>query len=339
MLAGRRGRREPALCVRQVTTLFGRRCGALARLSAALAARPWCHTVGVSRSIVPVRGLVALCAVSCLSPHGRAPVDRPTRARWDAPAGSCCVPARFGPPCRGVFASTLPRRGLVLTGFLAYFMAERSTSRGALPRWSLFSRCPVQAISVALAPRWPPVRACRHDGGGTHLPSNVRLRGRVRPHFPTAVGAAARRTTRVHMTYRPASTRDGLFDPSERTVAAAVTTPPSPTKQNKHNEPSRKKNRPTARPDPRRGPASNSRAALCARCGAPGASGRYTRAAVALGPSPAVGSGVGSSTGSPLPATEPLEAPLIVCPAHRGTCSADCAEPLPAWIGGGRDIH
>lgn len=124
-----------------------------------------------------------------------------------------------------LFAVDAAGGGLVTTGFLSYYLAERyDASIGALG-WLFFAVAVVQAISVLLAPLLASRFGLVATMVGTHLPSNVLLASMAfAPTFPTAVVLLLARTTLSQM---DVPTRQALVmsvvSPDERTAAAAIT--------------------------------------------------------------------------------------------------------------------
>jgi len=125
----------------------------------------------------------------------------------------------------GLFAVDAAGGGLVTTGFLSYYFAERYHASVAALGWLFFSVSVVQAISVLLAPRLARRFGLVATMVGTHLPSNVLLASvAFAPTFPFAVVLLLARTTLSQM---DVPTRQALVmtvvTPAERTSAAAVT--------------------------------------------------------------------------------------------------------------------
>src|SRR5258707_14714761 len=125
----------------------------------------------------------------------------------------------------GLFAVDAAGGGLVTTGFLAYYFAERYHASVVALGWLFFAVSVVQAVSVPLAPR----RARRFGlvaaMVGTHLPSNLLLAAvAFAPTFPIAGLLLLARTMLSQM---DVPTRQALVmtvvTPAERTAAAAVT--------------------------------------------------------------------------------------------------------------------
>jgi MFS family permease len=125
----------------------------------------------------------------------------------------------------GLFAVDAAGGGLVTTGFLSYFLAERYHASAAQLGWLFFAVSVVQAASVALAPLLARRFGLLATMVGTHLPSNVLLASvAFAPAFPVAAALLLARTTLSQMDV-PA--RQALVmtavTPEERTAAAAVT--------------------------------------------------------------------------------------------------------------------
>jgi hypothetical protein len=175
--------------------------------------------------LVPV-GITGATLAARLSPAVEAPPDRAstlgpvTRAR-----------ARLGPSrgvvkrLAGLFAVDAAGGGLVTTGFLSYYLAERYHVSVIALGWLFFAVSLVQAISVALAPLLARRFGLIATMVGTHLPSNVLLAAiAFAPTFGVAAVLLLARTTLSQM---DVPTRQALVmtvvTPAERTAAAAVT--------------------------------------------------------------------------------------------------------------------
>lgn len=124
-----------------------------------------------------------------------------------------------------LFAVDAGGGGLVTTGFLSYFFAQRFGVTLVALGWLFFTVALVQAGSVLLAPM-----LARHYGlvatmVGTHLPSNVLLASIA--FAPTFAVAAVLLLARTTLSQMDVPTRQALVmtavTPSERTAAAAVT--------------------------------------------------------------------------------------------------------------------
>jgi MFS family permease len=125
----------------------------------------------------------------------------------------------------GLFAVDAAGGGLVTTGFLSYYFAERYHAPVADLGWLFFAVSVVQAISVAVAPLLARRFGLVATMVGTHLPSNVLLASvAFAPTFGVAAGLLLARTTLSQMDV-PA--RQALVmaavTPQEQTPAAAVT--------------------------------------------------------------------------------------------------------------------
>ncbi len=125
----------------------------------------------------------------------------------------------------GLFAVDAAGGGLVTTGFLSYYFAERYHVPVADLGWLFFAVSVVQAISVAVAPLLARRFGLVATMVGTHLPSNVLLASvAFAPTFGVAAGLLLARTTLSQMDV-PA--RQALVmaavTPREQTPAAAVT--------------------------------------------------------------------------------------------------------------------
>jgi MFS family permease len=115
--------------------------------------------------------------------------------------------------------------GLVTTGFLSYYFAERYHASVIALGWLFFSVSAVQAVSVALAPLVARRFGLIATMVGTHLPSNVLLASvAFAPSFGVAVVLLLARTTLSQMDVptRQALVMTAVTD-EERTAAAAVT--------------------------------------------------------------------------------------------------------------------
>src|SRR5262249_13567327 len=125
----------------------------------------------------------------------------------------------------GLFAVDAAGGGLVTTGFLSYYFAERYHVSVVALGWLFFTVAVVQAISVALAPLLVRRFGLIATMVGTHLPSNLLLAAvAFAPPFPAAALLLLVRTTLSQM---DGPTRQALVmtvvTPGERTAAAAVT--------------------------------------------------------------------------------------------------------------------
>jgi MFS family permease len=125
----------------------------------------------------------------------------------------------------GLFAVDAAGGGLVTTGFLSYYFAERYHVSVVALGWLFFAVSVVQAVSVALAPLLARRFGLIATMVGTHLPSNMLLAAvAFAPTFPVAAVLLLARTTLSQM---DVPTRQALVmtvvTPEERTAAAAVT--------------------------------------------------------------------------------------------------------------------
>ncbi len=202
--------------------------GALGALGAAL--------VGMSQSsaavhawlfvaLVPVGLVGAMCAL------GLSAAVEPSDGRPGASSGRGGERAKLG-PSRGVvhrlaalFSVDAAGGGLVTTGFLSYYLAERYGVSLAALGWLFFAVSAMQAVSVLLAPVIARRIGLVPTMVGTHLPSNVLLASMAfAPTFLVAVVLFLARTTLSQM---DVPTRQALVmtvtTPPERTAAAAVT--------------------------------------------------------------------------------------------------------------------
>jgi MFS family permease len=125
----------------------------------------------------------------------------------------------------GLFAVDAAAGGLVTTGFLSYFFAQRYHASVTGLGWLFFAVSVVQAVSVAVAPLLARRFGLIATMVGTHLPSNMLLAAvAFAPTFPVAAVLLLARTTLSQM---DVPTRQALVmtavTPVERTPAAAVT--------------------------------------------------------------------------------------------------------------------
>jgi MFS family permease len=125
----------------------------------------------------------------------------------------------------GLFAVDAAGGGLVTTGFLSYYFAERYHVSVVALGWLFFAIAVVQAVSVALAPLLARRFGLVATMVGTHLPSNLLLAAvAFAPTFSVAALLLLARTTLSQM---DVPTRQALVmtvvTPNERTAAAAVT--------------------------------------------------------------------------------------------------------------------
>jgi MFS family permease len=125
----------------------------------------------------------------------------------------------------GLFAVDAAGGGLVTTGFLSYYFAERYHAPVAALGWLFFAVSVVQAISVALAPLLARRFGLIATMVGTHLPSNLLLAAVA--FAPTVGVAALLLLARTTLSQMDVPTRQALVmtvvTPEERTAAAAVT--------------------------------------------------------------------------------------------------------------------
>ena len=175
--------------------------------------------------LVPVGITGAVLAVR-LSPAVEA---RP----YEAPAPGSAAPARsrLGPSravvrrLAGLFAVDAAGGGLVTTGFLSYYLAERYHASVVALGWLFFAVSVVQAISVALAPLLARRFGLIATMVGTHLPSNMLLAAVA--FAPTFAVAAVLLLARTTLSQMDVPTRQALVmtvvTPPERTAAAALT--------------------------------------------------------------------------------------------------------------------
>jgi MFS family permease len=192
----------------------------LGRDGASGGVRAWLFLV-----LVPA-GITGVVLAARLSPAVEA---RPAGA--SAPKPVAWARSRLGPSravvrrLAGLFAVDAAGGGLVTTGFLSYYLAERYHASVVALGWLFFAVSVVQAISVALAPLLARRFGLVATMVGTHLPSNVLLAAvAFAPTFGLAALLLLARTTLSQM---DVPTRQALVmavvTPEERTAAAAVT--------------------------------------------------------------------------------------------------------------------
>jgi MFS family permease len=139
--------------------------------------------------------------------------------------------SRLGPSRRvvhrlaGLFAVDAAGGGLVTTGFLAYYLAQRYGVSVAQLGWLFFTTAGIQAVSVTIAPRLARRFGLVATMVGTHLPSNVLLAAvAFAPTFGVAVALLLARTCLSQMDVPTRQTLVmAMVTPGERTMAAAVT--------------------------------------------------------------------------------------------------------------------
>jgi MFS family permease len=181
---------------------------------------------GLFAALIPV-GLAGAVLAWRLSPAVEAPAEETLPGLGPA-AGArprLGVSRRVVRRLAALFAVDAAGGGLVTTGFLAYFLAQRYGVSVAALGWLFFAVSVVQAVSVALAPRLARRFGLVATMVGTHLPSNVLLAAvAFAPSFPAAAALLLARTTLSQM---DVPTRQALVmavvTPAERTAAAAVT--------------------------------------------------------------------------------------------------------------------
>jgi MFS family permease len=124
-----------------------------------------------------------------------------------------------------LFAVDAGGSGLVTTGFLSYYLADRYHATVIELGWLFFSISAVQAVSVAVAPLLARKFGLIATMVGTHLPSNVLLASVA--FAPSFGGAAILLLARTTISQMDVPTRQALVmtavTPDERTAAAAVT--------------------------------------------------------------------------------------------------------------------
>ena len=172
--------------------------------------------VGISGAVLAARLSPAVEA----SPDKASALEPVTRARSQL-GPSRSVVRRLA----GLFAVDAAGGGLVTTGFLSYYFAERYHVSVVALGWLFFAVSVVQAISVALAPLLARRFGLVATMVGTHLSSNGLLAAvAFAPGFGVAALLLLARTTLSQM---DVPTRQALVmtvvTPEERTAAAAVT--------------------------------------------------------------------------------------------------------------------
>jgi hypothetical protein len=175
--------------------------------------------------LIPV-GISGAILAARLSPAVEPPCAQASALETVTKARSQLGPSR--PVVRrlaGLFAVDAAGGGLVTTGFLSYYFAERYHVSVVALGWLFFAVSVVQAVSVALAPLLARQFGLVATMVGTHLPSNLLLAAvAFAPTFGVAALLLLARTTLSQM---DVPTRQALVmtvvTPSERTAAAAVT--------------------------------------------------------------------------------------------------------------------
>jgi len=181
---------------------------------------------GLFAVLIPV-GVAGALLAWLLSPAVEAPAQGPPPAL----AHVVTTRSRLGPSRRvvhrlaGLFALDAGGGGLVTTGFLSYFFAQRYGVGIVALGWLFFTVAVIQAGSVLLAPRLARRFGLVATMVGTHLPSNLLLAAvAFAPTFPVAAVLLLARTTLSQM---DVPTRQALVmtvvTPPERTAAAALT--------------------------------------------------------------------------------------------------------------------
>jgi MFS family permease len=176
-------------------------------------------------ALVPV-GITGAILATRLSPAVEASPDRASTLGPVIRARSRLGPSRsVVRRLAGLFAVDAAGGGLVTTGFLSYYFAERYHVSVVALGWLFFAVSVVQAVSVALAPLLARRFGLIATMVGTHLPSNVLLAAvAFAPTFGVAAVLLLARTTLSQM---DVPTRQALVmtvvTPGERTAAAAVT--------------------------------------------------------------------------------------------------------------------
>ena len=175
--------------------------------------------------LIPV-GITGAILAARLSPAVEA---RPAGASALGPVDR--APSQLGPSqgvvrrLAGLFAVDAAGGGLVTTGFLSYYFAERYHASVVALGWLFFAVSVVQAVSVALAPLLARRFGLVATMVGTHLPSNLLLAAvAFAPAFGVGALLLLARTTLSQM---DVPTRQALVmtvvTPPERTAAAALT--------------------------------------------------------------------------------------------------------------------
>ncbi len=175
--------------------------------------------------LIPV-GLAGAVLAWLLSPAVEAPPEAPPTLAHTTPARSGLGPSRrVVHRLAALFAVDAGGGGLVTTGFLSYFFAQRYGLSVASLGWLFFTVAVIQAVSVLLAPPLARRFGLIATMVGTHLPSNLLLASiAFAPTFPVAALLLLARTTLSQM---DVPTRQALVmsvvTPGERTAAAAIT--------------------------------------------------------------------------------------------------------------------
>lgn len=215
------GRYNAAGAVAGALGALGATLPGLGRHGAGAGVHAWLFAI-----LIPV-GLVGAVLAWLLSPAVEASAaGPPSLARVRPPAHVRLGPSR--PVVRrlaALFAVDAGGGGLVTTGFLSYFFAQRYGVSVAALGWLFFAVAVVQAVSVLLAPPLARRVGLVATMVGTHLPSNLLLAAvAFAPSFPLAALLLLARTTLSQM---DVPTRQALVmsvvTPPERTAAAAVT--------------------------------------------------------------------------------------------------------------------
>lgn len=175
--------------------------------------------------LIPV-GLAGALFAWRLSPAVELPAPGPVPAPGAAVTGRGLGPSRrVVHRMAALFAVDAGGGGLVTTGFLSYYFAQRYGVSVAALGWLFFTVAVIQAGSVLAAPRLARRFGLVATMVGTHLPSNLLLAAvAFAPAFPLAAVLLVARTTLSQM---DVPTRQALVmsvvTPAERTAAAAVT--------------------------------------------------------------------------------------------------------------------
>jgi len=193
----------------------------LGRHGAGAGAHSWLFAV-----LIPV-GLAGAAFALMLSPAVEATTDSspPTLAEAAAARRGLGPSRRVVHRLAGLFAVDAGGGGLVTTGFLSYFFAQRYGVSVASLGWLFFGVAVIQAVSVLIAPLLARRFGLVATMVGTHLPSNVLLASVA--FAPTFAVAAILLLARTTLSQMDVPTRQALVmsvvTPAERTAAAAVT--------------------------------------------------------------------------------------------------------------------
>src|SRR5215471_13260959 len=130
---------------------------------------------GLFLVLVPV-GISGAVLAARLSPAVEArPDEAPVRGPLGRARSRLCPSRAVVRRLAGLFAVDAAGGGLVTTGFLSYYLAERYHASVVALGWLFFAVAVVQAISVTLAPLLARRFGLIATMVGTHLPSNLLL--------------------------------------------------------------------------------------------------------------------------------------------------------------------